>query len=149
MNPPCARQADIDALLAGVADGTLDILASDHAPHAQFEKEVEFDQAPFGILGLETELGLFVEILVHKTKTIELPRLIEMFTVNPARLLKLNAGTLSSGAAADVTLIDPNLEWTVDASASESLSCNTPFDGWKLRGRAVQTIVRGETVWKL
>jgi dihydroorotase len=149
MNPPLRTQADVDALLGGIADGTLDILASDHAPHAQFEKEVEFDQAPFGILGLETELGLFIDILVHKTKTIELPRLIEMYTVNPARLLKLHAGTLSIGAAADVTLIDPDREWTVDASASESLSCNTPFDGWKLRGRAVRTIVAGRTVWNL
>jgi dihydroorotase len=149
MNPPLRTQADIDALLGGLADGTLDILASDHAPHAKFEKEVEFDQAPFGILGLETELGLFIDILVHKTRTIELPRLIEMYTVNPARLLKLNAGTLSVGAAADVTLIDPNLEWAVDSSTSESLSCNTPFDGWKLRGRAVRTIVAGRTVWTL
>ena len=112
MNPPLRTQADIEALLAGIADGTLEILASDHAPHAQFEKEVEFDQAPFGILGLETELGLFIDLLVHKTKTIELPRLIEMFTVNPARLLKLEAGNLSLGADADVTLIDPDLEWT-------------------------------------
>jgi dihydroorotase len=149
MNPPLRTQADIDALLAGVADGTLDILASDHAPHAKFEKEVEFDQAPFGILGLETELGLFIDILVHETNTIELPRLVEMLTVNPARLLKLNAGTLSHGAQADVTLINPELEWTVAASESESLSCNTPFDGWKLRGRAVRTIVAGETVWLL
>jgi dihydroorotase len=149
MNPPLRTQADVDALLGGIADGTLDILASDHAPHAKFEKEVEFDQAPFGILGLETELGLFIDILVHKTRAIELPRLIEMYTVNPARLLKLNAGTLSIGAAADVTLIDPDLEWTVDSSTGESLSCNTPFNGWKLRGRAVRTIVSGRTVWKL
>ena len=149
MNPPLRTQADIAALLEGIADGTLDILASDHAPHAKFEKEVEFDQAPFGILGLETELGLFLDLLVHKTKTIELPRLIEMFTVNPARLLQLNAGTLSVGAAADVTLIDPNLEWTVDAGTSQSLSCNTPFHGWKLKGRAVRTIVGGKTVWAL
>ena len=86
---------------------------------------------------------------MHKTKTIELPRLIEMFTVNPARLLQLEAGTLSPGARADVTLIDPDLEWTFDANASESLSRNTPFDGWKLKGRAVRTIVAGKTVWKL
>ena len=80
------------ALLEGITDGTLDILASDHAPHAKFEKEVEFDQAPFGILGLETELGLFIDLLVHKTKTIELPRLIEMFTANPARLVEFESG---------------------------------------------------------
>src|SRR4029453_11804396 len=133
----------------GIKDGTLDILASDHAPHAKFEKEVEFDQAPFGILGLETELGLFINLLVHKTETIGLPRLIEMFTANPARLLKLDAGTLTVGASADVTLIDPEREWRVDLSSFESLSCNTPFDGWKLKGRAVRTIVRGRTVWKL
>ena len=89
MNPPLRTQRDIEALLEGIADGTLDILASDHAPHAKFEKEVEFDRAPFGIVGLETELGLFLDLLVHKHKTIDLPRLIEMFTVNPARLLGL------------------------------------------------------------
>ncbi len=149
MNPPLRTQMDIDALLAGIADGTLDILASDHAPHAQFEKEVEFDQAPFGILGLETELGLFLDLLVHKTKTIELPRLIEMFTANPARLLNLEAGNLSLGANADVTLIDPDLQWTYQLNESASLSRNSPFDGWKMKGRAVRTIVRGETVWNL
>jgi dihydroorotase len=117
MNPPLRAKEDVAALLEGIADGTLSILCSDHAPHAQFEKEVEFDAAPFGIVGLETELGLFLDLLVHKTKTIELPRLIEMFTVNPARLLQIEAGTLSAGRAADVTLIDPELEWTVDAGA--------------------------------
>ncbi len=149
MNPPLRTASHVSALLAGIADGTLDVLASDHAPHAKFEKEVEFDQAPFGILGLETELGLFLDLLVHKTKTIELPRLIEMFTVNPARLLQLQAGTLSPGASADVTLIDPDLEWTYRVGESKSLSCNTPFDGWKLKGRAVRTIVAGKTVWAL
>lgn len=149
MNPPLRTQRDIDALLEGIADGTLDILASDHAPHAKFEKEVEFDRAPFGIVGLETELGLFIELLVHRHKTIGLPRLIELLTVNPARLLGLEAGTLSLGAAADVTLIDPEMEWTVDASKFQSASRNTPFDGWKLRGRAVRTIVAGQTVWQL
>jgi dihydroorotase len=149
MNPPLRSERDIEALLEGIADGTLEILASDHAPHAKFEKEVEFDLAPFGIIGLETELGLFLDLLVHKHKTIGLPRLIEMFTANPARLLKINAGTLSVGAIADVTLIDPDLEWTVDANAMHSMSRNTPFDGWKLKGRAVRTMVGGETVWKL
>ncbi len=149
MNPPLRAPADVDALLAGIADGTLTILASDHAPHAKFEKEVEFDQAPFGILGLETELGLFLDLLVHKKKTIELPRLIEMFTVNPARLLRLEAGTLSPAAPADVTLLDPALAWTVSAAKFETASSNTPFDGWKLKGRAVRTIVSGRTVWQL
>ena len=149
MNPPLRSQRDVDAILEGIADGTLSILASDHAPHAKFEKEVEFDAAPFGIIGLETELGLFIDLLVHKKKTIDLPRLIEMFTLEPARLLKLGAGTLSAGAAADITLIDPNLEWTVKIDNFQSASRNTPFDGWKLKGRVVRTIVAGKTVWKL
>src|SRR4051794_19283682 len=146
MNPPLRTQTDIEALLGGIADGTLEILASDHAPHAQFEKEVEFDRAPFGIVGLETELGIFIDILVHKKKAIDLPRLIAMFTVNPARLLNIDAGTLSPGATADITLIDPDLEWTVKAEMFQSASRNTPFHGWELQGRAVRTIVRGETV---
>jgi dihydroorotase len=149
MNPPLRAKEDVAALLEGIADGTLSILCSDHAPHAKFEKEVEFDAAPFGIVGLETELGLFLDLLVHKSKSIDLPRLIEMFTANPARLLQIEAGTLSPGRAADVTLIDPELEWTFEASASHSISRNTPFDGWKLKGRAVRTIVAGKTVWAL
>jgi dihydroorotase len=147
MNPPLRTQADIDAIIEGIADRTLTILCSDHAPHAAFEKEVEFDQAPFGIVGLETELGLFIDILVHKRKAISINRLIEMFTLEPAKLLKIDAGTLSLGARADVTLIDPDLEWEVDASKFESLSRNTPFDGWKLKGRAVRTIVGGSTIF--
>ncbi|MEY2545618.1 MAG: dihydroorotase [Verrucomicrobiota bacterium] len=149
MNPPLRSQKDIDAILEGIADGTLSILASDHAPHAAFEKEVEFDQAPFGIVGLETELGLFIDLLVHKHRKIDMVRLIEMFTVEPAKLLKLDAGTLSLGARAEVTLINPDLEWTVKIDNFQSASRNSPFDGWKLKGRAVRTIVGGETVWQL
>ena len=149
MNPPLRARADVDALLEGIADGTLSILASDHAPHADFEKEVEFDAAPFGIIGLETELGLFLDLLVHKQRKIDIARLIQMYTVDPARLLKINAGTLSIGAPADVTLIDPDLEWTVKIDKFESASRNSPFDGSKLKGRAVRTIVGGKTVWKL
>ncbi len=149
MNPPLRSQADVDALLEGIADGTLSILCSDHAPHANFEKEVEFDAAPFGIIGLETELGLFFDLLVHKHRKIDIVRLIEMYTVEPARLLRINAGTLSIDAPADVTLIDPDLEWTVRIDRFESASRNSPFDGWKLKGRAVRTIVEGKTVWKL
>ena len=149
MNPPLRSKVDVDALLGGVADGTVSILASDHAPHADFEKEVEFDAAPFGIIGLETELGLFLDLLVHKHRKIDIVRLIEMYTVKPRRLLKINAGTLSNGAAADVTLIDPDLEWTVRVDKFESASRNSPFDGWKLKGRAVRTIVGGKTTWKL
>src|SRR5712671_1272164 len=149
MNPPLRTQRDIDAIIEGIADGTLTIFCSDHAPHAAFEKEVEFDQAPFGIVGLETELGLFIDLLVHKHRKIDIMRLIEMYTVEPAKLLKLNAGTLSVGAPADVTLIDPDLEWTVRTDQFQSASRNSPFDGWKLNGRAVRTIVGGKTVWQL
>jgi len=149
MNPPLRSKADVDAILEGIADGTLSILCSDHAPHAEFEKEVEFDQAPFGIVGLETELGLFIDLLVHKHRKIDIKRLIAMYTVEPAKLLKLEAGTLSVGATADVTLIDPDLEWTVRIDKFESASRNSPFDGRKLKGRAVRTIVGGKTVWKL
>jgi len=147
MNPPLRAEADVDALIGGIADGTISILASDHAPHCGYEKEVEFDMAPFGIVGLETELGLFIDILVHKKKAIDLPRLIAMLTVEPARLLRLDRGALSPGAHADVTLIDPNLEWKVDPGAFQSRSANTPFAGWELKGRAVRTIVGGKTVW--
>src|SRR5882724_1716106 len=149
MNPPLRSQTDADALLDGIADGTLSILCSDPAPHAGFEKEVEFDVAPFGIIGLETELGLFIDLLVHKHRKIDLVRLIEMYTIEPARLLKIDAGKLSLGARADVTLMDPALEWTVSVDQCQSASRNSPFDDWKLKGRAVRTIVGGKTVWKL
>ncbi len=149
MNPPLRSQEHVDALVEGIADGTITILASDHAPHCGFEKEVEFDQAPFGILGLETELGLFLDILVHQRKAIDLPRLIQLYTENPAKLLGLDRGTLSAGAIADVTILDPDLEWTVDKEQSFSRSRNTPFHGWQLKGRAIRTIVGGKTVWSL
>jgi dihydroorotase len=149
MNPPLRSEEHVEALLAGIADGTITILASDHAPHCAFEKEVEFDQAPFGILGLETQLGLFIDILVHKRKILDVRKVIEMYTLNPARLLGLSAGTLSPGAAADITLIHPGMEWTVDREQSFSLSRNNPFHGWELKGRAVRTIVAGKTVWSL
>jgi dihydroorotase len=149
MNPPLRTEGDIEALLEGLADGTLEVLCSDHAPHAFYEKEVELDQAPFGITGLETEFGIFCDILVHKRKVMKLPHLIELFTANPSRLLSLDRGTLSTGAPADVTLIDPELEWTFDKEKSRSLSRNTPFHGAKLKGRAVRTIVGGKTIWTL
>jgi dihydroorotase len=149
MNPPLRAQEDIDALIEGVAEGTITILASDHAPHATFEKEVEFDQAPFGILGLETELAVFLTILLHREKAISLDQLIAMYTVNPAHLLRLRKGTLGAGADADITLIDPNLEWVYQKEKSRSHSSNSPFDGWEFKGRAVRTIVEGRTVWAL
>ncbi len=149
MNPPLRAEADVEALIEGVADGTIEILASDHAPHCAYEKEVEFDCAPFGILGLETELGLFLDILIHQKKAIDLPRLIELYTINPAKLLNLDRGTLSVGAVADVTVIDPDLEWRYDVTMSESKSRNTPFHAREIKGRAVRTIVGGRSVWNL
>lgn len=149
MNPPLREQADIDALLGGIADGTIAVLATDHAPHAVYEKEVEFAAAPFGIVGLETAVGIFCEILLHRRKVIDLPRLVAMLTVNPARLLGLDRGTLSVGAPADVTVLDPDRSWLVDKTSFASKGRNTPFDGWTLKGRAVRTIVGGKTVWEL
>jgi dihydroorotase len=149
MNPPLRAPEDVEAILEGIADGTLNILCSDHAPHAAYEKEVEFDQAPFGITGLETEFSIFCDLLVHKRGVIPLDRLIALYTSEPARLLNLDCGTLRPGAAADVTLIDPSLEWTFDKEASVSLSKNSPFHGHTWKGRAVRTIVGGETVWQV
>jgi len=143
MNPPLRSQKDVDALLEGIADRTLSIFASDHAPHCDYEKEVEFDYAPFGITGLETELGLFLTLLVHK-KIITLKDLICRYTVNPAALVALPKGTLSPGVDADITLIDPDREWTVNKAESASKSRNTPFDGWQLKGKAVAVIVHGK-----
>jgi dihydroorotase len=149
MNPPLRTQADIDEIVAGITDGTITILASDHAPHAPYEKEVEFDRAPFGILGLETELPVFLEFLLHRRKALSLPQIIAMLTVNPAGLLNLDRGTLSPGAAADITILDPDHAWTYDKAESPSLSRNTPFHGMPLRGRALATIVGGKVVWDL
>jgi len=148
MNPPLREKSDQDALLAGLADGTIEILASDHAPHASYEKEVEFADAPFGIVGLETELGLFIRLLIE-TGVLDWPALLAKLTINPARLLGLDRGTLAPGAIGDVTLIDPKSRWTVDSARFHSLSRNTPFDGWELPGRAVSTIVNGTVVWNV
>ena len=146
MNPPLRSAKDREAVLAGLADGTIEILASDHAPHCDYEKEVEFDYAPFGITGLETELALSLMQLVH-AKRLSLADLIAKFTVNPARLLNLSKGTLSAGADADVTVFDPECEWIFRTGGSASKSKNSPFNGWKLKGKAVATIVGGKTVW--
>jgi dihydroorotase len=146
MNPPLRSARDREAILEGLADGTIEILCSDHAPHCDYEKEVEFDYAPFGITGLETELALSLMQLVH-TKRISLADMIAKFTVNPARLLNLNKGTLGVGVDADVTVFDPEAEWFFQAGDSASKSRNSPFFGWKLKGRAVATIVAGRMIW--
>jgi len=146
MNPPLRSARDREAILEGLADGTIEILCSDHAPHCDYEKEVEFDYAPFGITGLETELALSLMQLVH-TKRLPLADLIAKFTVNPARLLNLNKGALSAGADADVTVFDPDCEWIFRREDSASKSKNSPFFGWKLKGKAAATIVAGKLVW--
>jgi dihydroorotase len=146
MNPPLRTARDREAVLEGLADGTIEILCSDHAPHCDYEKEVEFDYAPFGITGLETELALSLMQLYHG-KRLSLPDLIAKYTVNPARLLNLPKGTLAVGADADVTVFDPDREWIFERAAIASKSANSPFFGWKLKGRAVATIVGGKKVW--
>ena len=146
MNPPLRSAADREAILEGLADGTIEVLCSDHAPHCDYEKEVEFDYAPFGITGLETELALSLMQLVH-TKRISLADMIAKFTVNPARLLNLPKGTLSVGADADVTVFDAGEEWIYRREDSASKSINNPFFGWKLKGKATATIVAGKLVW--
>jgi dihydroorotase len=145
MNPPLRSARDRDAILKGLVDGTIEILCSDHAPHCDYEKEVEFDYAPFGITGLETELALSLMQLYH-TKRLGLPEVIAKFTVAPARLLNLKKGALSVGADADVTVFDPDLEWTFERAASASKSSNSPFFGWRLKGKAIATIVAGKKI---
>jgi dihydroorotase len=146
MNPPLRSARDREAVLEGLADGTIEILCSDHAPHCDYEKEVEFDYAPFGITGLETELALALMQLFH-SKRLGLADLIAKYTVAPARLLRLAKGTLSVGADADVTLFDPDCEWVFDKHTSASKSLNSPFVGWPLKGRAMATIVGGKMAW--
>jgi dihydroorotase len=148
MNPPLRTQRDIEALLAGFADGTIEYLASDHAPHCNYEKEVEIADAPFGIVGLETEFALFNTKIV-KAGVGSLPKVIEALTVKAARLLDLPKGTLTVGADADVTVLDPELRWTVRKTQLLSKSKNTPFDGTELTGRAIFTMVSGRPVWSL
>jgi dihydroorotase len=146
MNPPLREVADRDAMLAGIADGTVDIIATDHAPHHYDEKNVEFDRAPFGIVGLETAVPLALDRLVHRG-VIGLRRLVELMSINPARLLRIPGGSLAEGAVADVTILAPDLAVLIEAQKLRSRSKNTPFDGWQLRGGVAATIVGGRTVF--
>jgi dihydroorotase len=141
MNPPLRSAEDVAAIRAGLADGTIDAIATDHAPHAGDEKAVEFDAAPFGIVGLETSVGLSLQLV--QDGLLSLSELVRRMSANPAAILRVKGGTLAAGADADVTIIDPEAPWTVNAAEFKSKSRNTPFDGWKLKGRAVQTIVGG------
>jgi dihydroorotase len=146
MNPPLREIADRDAMIAGIADGTVDVIATDHAPHHYDEKKVEFDRAPFGIVGLETCVPLTFDRLLHAGH-ITIGRMIELLSTNPARILRLPGGTLSAGSAADITILAPDLDVTIAAKTLRSKSKNTPFDGWRLRGGVAATIVGGRTVY--
>lgn len=144
MNPPLRSRADREALIAGLLDGAIDCIATDHAPHAANEKNQEFDHAPFGITGLETALGLCVSILHGKHK-MPLKRIIELLSTNPAQVMGLaGRGTLAVGSHADVTVFDPAKKWTYQAAQSHSKSKNSPFDGWKLQGKVLATVMGGQ-----
>jgi dihydroorotase len=150
MNPPLRTAADVKACIEGVKDGTIDILATDHAPHLAEEKELEFPYAPFGIIGLESALPLYVKALIEPGH-IGWMKLIEMMTSAAMRIVKLpgGKGTLAEGADADVTIIDPNLAWKIDVEQFAGKSCNCPFNGWRVKGRAVATLVGGDVKWML
>jgi dihydroorotase len=146
MNPPLRSASDLEAILVALADGTVDAIATDHAPHASQEKEMEFELAAFGITGLETALALAITRL-HKEKRMPLARVVELFTAGPARCFDLRSrGSLARGSFADVTIFDPKKRWMFDAAASLSKSKNTPFDGWQLTGKVIATIVGGTIV---
>ena len=146
MNPPLRSAADREAILVALADGTVDAIATDHAPHASHEKQMEFERAPFGITGLETALGLAISELHGKHK-VPLSRIVELFTAGPARVLNLRArGSLAVGNHADVTIFDPKKHWKFDSEKSLSKSRNTPFNGWQLAGKVLATIVGGRIV---
>ncbi|MGE3179123.1 MAG: dihydroorotase [Vicinamibacterales bacterium] len=146
MNPPLREAADRDAMLQGLADGSVDVIATDHAPHHYDEKRVEFDRAPFGITGLETAVPLCLDRLLHRN-VVGWTRLIELLSVNPARILRIPGGSLSVGAPADITILAPELPVTIAAADSRSKSRNTPFDGWQLKGGVAATLVGGRPVY--
>jgi dihydroorotase len=148
MNPPLRSAADVQACIDGVKDGTIDCLATDHAPHLAEEKELEFQSAPFGILGLECALPLYAKALVDPGH-ISWPKLIELMTIASAKIAKLKKGTLAVGADADVTNVDPEMKWTIYKDQFRSRSRNCPFHGWQVKGRATTTIVAGQIKWQL
>jgi dihydroorotase len=147
MNPPLREGADREAMLEGIADGSVDVIATDHAPHHADEKMLEFDRAPFGIVGLETAVPIVCDRLLHAGK-ISWTRLVELLSVNPARAFHLPGGSLAEGAPADITVIAPDARVKVSAAALRSKSKNTPFDGWELRGGVAATIVGGRVVYR-
>src|SRR4029079_5359403 len=147
MNPPLRATADRDAMLAGIVDGSVDVIATDHAPHHIDEKMVEFDRAPFGIVGLETAVPIVFDRLVHAGR-ISLRRMIELLSVNPAQILGVPGGSLAEGQPGDITVLAPDLRTTLKASALRSRSKNTPYDGWQFRGGVAATIVGGRVVYQ-
>jgi dihydroorotase len=146
MNPPLRERADLEAILHGFADGTIDVIATDHAPHQEDEKHVEFDRAPFGIIGLETAVPLALDRLFH-AGVVSMRRLVQLMSVNPARILNLGGGTLRPDRPADLTILAPEVSTTVDVSRSRSRSRNSPFNGWTLKGAVAATIVGGMPVY--
>lgn len=147
MAPPLRSQADMEAIIEGLRDGTIDAVATDHAPHHANEKMLEFDHAPNGIIGLETAVSLTLDRLVHRG-VISLGRMVELLSTNPSRIFNLDRGTLQAGSIADVTIFDPNKKIKIEASKFQSKSRNTPFNGWELKGAPVATIVGGRVVWR-
>ena len=147
MNPPLRTMQDVQAIKEGLRDGTIDVIATDHAPHATQEKQQEFTEAPFGIVGLETALSLTLALVDEGVLTLE--SAVDKLATAPAKAFSLNAGTLAVGAPADVAIVDPNREWQVDPSRFRSKSRNTPFAGWKVKGRVTTTIVSGRVVFEL
>jgi len=146
MNPPLRTRQHVDAIIEGLRDGTVDVIATDHAPHALSEKEVEFQSAPNGIIGLETSIGLSYTYLVDRG-IVSLSRLVELMSINPRRILSLPVPSLSEGAAANLTIFAPEEEWTVDPAKFRTRSLNTPFGGWTLKGKPVAIVNRGRVVW--
>jgi dihydroorotase len=145
MNPPLRTKMDLEALKKGLQDGTIDVIASDHAPHTIDEKEVEYTQAPFGIVGLETSVGLCLTELVHK-KILTLAQLIQKMSSNPRRILSLPKITFAEGERANITLLDPSVDWKVNAGVFRSKSKNTPFGGFDLKGKAIGVINNGQVL---
>ncbi|MBI1818736.1 MAG: dihydroorotase, partial [Nitrospirae bacterium] len=146
MNPPLRSFKDREAVKKGLIDGTIDAISTDHAPHSPEEKEQEFDKAPFGIIGLETALSLSLALV--RENLFSLSKMVELLSSNPAKILKIHKGSLEEGAYADITLFDPEAEWVVEGAKLKSKSRNTPFDGWKLKGKVKYTIVAGKIVYQ-
>jgi dihydroorotase len=144
MNPPLRTKEDLDAVKKGLSDGTLDAISTDHAPHTENEKDVEFDKAPFGIIGLETSLPLSLALVDEKI--LSMTDLVTKMSMKPAEILRIDRGHLSEGAVADVTVFDPNLEWTVEKEKLESKSKNSPFLGRKVKGKAMDVVSEGRLI---